>query len=96
MQGTILYILAMLIISLQGVAVKGMGSSYPVLELDGIIMGGLGLVWAGWTYCMSRAYSLAQAQQPPRLSICRCRSMCCGGLPSGARSRRHGLWQAPG
>lgn len=29
--------------------------------LDGIIMGGLGLVWAGWTYFMSRAYSLAQA-----------------------------------
>jgi drug/metabolite transporter (DMT)-like permease len=29
--------------------------------LDGIIMCGLGLVWAGWTYCMARAYSLAQA-----------------------------------
>ncbi len=29
--------------------------------LDGIILGGLGLVWAGWTYFMSRAYSLAQA-----------------------------------
>ncbi len=29
--------------------------------LDGIIMGGLGLVWAGWTYFMARAYSLAQA-----------------------------------
>jgi drug/metabolite transporter (DMT)-like permease len=29
--------------------------------VDGIIMGGLGLVWAGWTYFMSRAYSLAQA-----------------------------------
>ena len=24
-------------------------------------MGGLGLVWAGWTYLMARAYSLAQA-----------------------------------
>ena len=24
-------------------------------------MGGLGLVWAGWTYFMARAYSLAQA-----------------------------------
>lgn len=34
--------------------------SMPTL-LDGIIMGGLGLVWAGWTYCMVRAYSLAQA-----------------------------------
>lgn len=29
--------------------------------LDGIIMAGLGLVWAGWTYFMARAYSLAQA-----------------------------------
>ncbi len=29
--------------------------------LDGMIMGGLGLVWAGWTYFMARAYSLAQA-----------------------------------
>jgi drug/metabolite transporter (DMT)-like permease len=28
---------------------------------DDIILGGLGLVWAGWTYCMSCAYSLAQA-----------------------------------
>lgn len=28
---------------------------------DGLIMGGLGMVWAGWTYCMARAYSLAQA-----------------------------------
>lgn len=34
--------------------------SMPTL-LDGIIMGGLGVVWAGWTYCMVRAYSLAQA-----------------------------------
>lgn len=29
--------------------------------LDGAIMAGLGLVWAGWTYFMARAYSLAQA-----------------------------------
>lgn len=29
--------------------------------LDGFIMGGLGLVWAAWTYFMARAYSLAQA-----------------------------------
>jgi len=29
--------------------------------LDGIIMCGLGLIWAGWTYFMARAYSLAQA-----------------------------------
>jgi drug/metabolite transporter (DMT)-like permease len=34
--------------------------SMPTL-LDWIIMSGLGLVWAGWMYCMSRAYSLAQA-----------------------------------
>jgi drug/metabolite transporter (DMT)-like permease len=29
--------------------------------LDLVIMAGLGLVWAGWMYSMSRAYSLAQA-----------------------------------
>jgi S-adenosylmethionine uptake transporter len=29
--------------------------------VDALIMGGLGLVWAAWTYCMARAYSLAQA-----------------------------------
>jgi drug/metabolite transporter (DMT)-like permease len=29
--------------------------------LDGITMCGLGQVWAGWTYFMTRAYSLAQA-----------------------------------
>lgn len=34
--------------------------SVPTLT-DGLIMGGLGLVWAGWTYSMARAYSLAQA-----------------------------------
>lgn len=34
--------------------------SMPTL-LDGIIMSSLGLVWAGWTYFMARAYSLAQA-----------------------------------
>jgi drug/metabolite transporter (DMT)-like permease len=34
--------------------------SMPVL-FDLVIMAGLGLVWAGWMYSMSRAYSLAQA-----------------------------------
>jgi drug/metabolite transporter (DMT)-like permease len=34
--------------------------SMPTL-LDWIIMSGLGLVWAGWMYFMSRAYSVAQA-----------------------------------
>lgn len=29
--------------------------------VDGMILCGLGLVWAGWTYFMARAYSLAQA-----------------------------------
>ncbi len=29
--------------------------------LDLLIMAGLGLIWAGWMYLMSRAYSLAQA-----------------------------------
>lgn len=32
----------------------------PILR-DGVIMGSLGLVWAGWTYFMARAYSVAQA-----------------------------------
>jgi drug/metabolite transporter (DMT)-like permease len=34
--------------------------STPTLR-DGTIMCALGLVWAGWTYFMARAYSLAQA-----------------------------------
>ena len=34
--------------------------SMPSL-LDFLIMSGLGLIWAGWMYLMSRAYSLAQA-----------------------------------
>lgn len=34
--------------------------SIPTL-VDGLIMCSLGLVWAGWTYFMARAYSLAQA-----------------------------------
>jgi len=29
--------------------------------IDLVIMTGLGLVWAGWMYFMSRAYSVAQA-----------------------------------
>ncbi|MDC7241035.1 MAG: DMT family transporter, partial [Spirochaetales bacterium] len=29
--------------------------------VDGLIMCSLGLVWAGWTYSMTKAYSLAQA-----------------------------------
>ena len=34
--------------------------SMPTL-IDLVIMAGLGLVWAGWMYFMSRAYSVAQA-----------------------------------
>ncbi|MCA9955682.1 MAG: DMT family transporter [Anaerolineales bacterium] len=34
--------------------------SMPTL-LDGLIMAGLGLIWAIWMYLLSRAYSLAQA-----------------------------------
>jgi drug/metabolite transporter (DMT)-like permease len=29
--------------------------------LDWVVMSGLGLIWAGWAYCMARAYSLAEA-----------------------------------
>ncbi len=31
--------------------------------VDGLVMGGLGLVWAGWIYFMTKAYSLAQASR---------------------------------
>ncbi|UCF60176.1 MAG: DMT family transporter [Anaerolineaceae bacterium] len=34
--------------------------SIPTL-IDWVIMAGLGLIWAGWMYFMSRAYSVAQA-----------------------------------
>jgi len=34
--------------------------SIPAL-IDWVIMAGLGLIWAGWMYFMSRAYSVAQA-----------------------------------
>jgi S-adenosylmethionine uptake transporter len=34
--------------------------SLPTL-FDVLIMAGLGLIWAGWMYCLSQAYSLAQA-----------------------------------
>lgn len=37
-----------------------MGWSMPAL-LDGLIMAGLGLIWATWMYLLSRAYSLAKA-----------------------------------
>lgn len=43
-----------------GIAFLFRNWTIPTL-IDGIIMGGLGLVWAGWTFCMARAYSLAQA-----------------------------------
>lgn len=43
-----------------GIAFLFRNWTMPTL-VDGIIMGGLGLVWAGWTFCMARAYSLAQA-----------------------------------
>jgi drug/metabolite transporter (DMT)-like permease len=38
--------------------------------LDGMTMAGLGLVWAGWTYCMARAYSLAQASVAAPFEYC--------------------------
>ncbi|MBN2500938.1 MAG: DMT family transporter [Anaerolineales bacterium] len=48
--------------------------------LDLVIMSGLGLVWAGWMYFMSRAYSLAQASVAAPSNTCRCRSILCGAF----------------
>ena len=72
-KGISFLILALLIISIQSIAGKGeISDAHPSVAflfrdwtlptlLDGIIMGGLGLVWAGWMYFMARAYSAAPA-----------------------------------
>ena len=63
-QGVGFLVLAILILSLQGLAVKWIGG----------IMSGLGLVWAGGMYFNARAYSTAQASGP-HLNIQICLSM---------------------
>ncbi len=69
---SLVYLVAALALVPLTIAVGEMPGAHPSLGflfrswamptlLDGIIMGSLGLVWAGWTYFMARAYSLAQA-----------------------------------
>ena len=69
---SLVYLAAAMIIAPLVILVGEMPGAHPSIAflfrswampslLDGIIMGGLGLVWAGWTYFMARAYSLAQA-----------------------------------
>jgi drug/metabolite transporter (DMT)-like permease len=69
---SLVYLIAALILSPLAIFVGEIPNAHPSIEflirewtlptfLDGIIMGGLGLIWAGWMYFMSRAYSIAQA-----------------------------------
>lgn len=70
---SLVYLVAALVLTPITLAVgEAPGAAHPSLAflfrdwatptlLDGFIMGGLGLIWAAWTYCMARAYSLAQA-----------------------------------
>jgi drug/metabolite transporter (DMT)-like permease len=48
--------------------------SMPTL-LDGLIMGGLGLVWAGWTIAWRAPTAWRKPRWQPRLNIYRCRLM---------------------
>jgi drug/metabolite transporter (DMT)-like permease len=69
---SLVYLVAAFILSPLALVVGEMPGAHPSLAflfrpwvmptlLDGIIMLGLGLVWAGGMYCMARAYSLALA-----------------------------------
>jgi len=69
---SLVYLVAALVLAPLPVIVGEMPDAHPSIAflirawsmptlLDWIIMSGLGLVWAGWMYFMSRAYSLAQA-----------------------------------
>ena len=69
---TLTYLAAVLIVSPLTTAAGEMPGAHPSLAflfhawampagLDLIIMAGLGLIWAGWMYFMTRAYSVAQA-----------------------------------
>lgn len=70
--GSLVYLAAALIITPIVLAVGELPDAHPSIAflfrawtlpslLDGIIMAGLGLVWAGWMYFMARAYSTTQA-----------------------------------
>jgi drug/metabolite transporter (DMT)-like permease len=69
---TLTYLVAVLIVSPLTAAAGEMPGAHPSLAflfrawampalLDLVIMTGLGLIWAGWMYFMTRAYSVAQA-----------------------------------
>jgi drug/metabolite transporter (DMT)-like permease len=69
---TLIYLAATLIVSPITAAIGEIPDANPSIAflfhtwamptaLDLIIMGGLGFVWAGWMYFMTRAYSVAQA-----------------------------------
>jgi drug/metabolite transporter (DMT)-like permease len=69
---SLVYLVAALILAPLPTTVGEMANAHPSIAfllrawsmptlLDWVIMTGLGLVWAGWMYCLSRAYSLAQA-----------------------------------
>lgn len=69
---SLVYLIAAFILSPLPVVVGDISNAHPSIDfllrawtmptlLDGIVMSGLGLVWAGGMYCMARAYSAAQA-----------------------------------
>jgi drug/metabolite transporter (DMT)-like permease len=69
---SLIYLLASLILAPLPLIVGDMPNAHPSIDFlirawslptlfDVLIMAGLGLIWAGWMYCLSQAYSLAQA-----------------------------------
>jgi drug/metabolite transporter (DMT)-like permease len=69
---SLVYMVAALVLAPLPVLVGEMPNAHPSIAFlirawsmptlfDWVIMSGLGLVWAGWMYFMSRAYSVAQA-----------------------------------
>jgi drug/metabolite transporter (DMT)-like permease len=69
---SLVYLVATLILSPLAVVIGESSGAHPSIVfllrawatptlLDWVIMSGLGLVWAGWTYFMARAYSSVQA-----------------------------------
>ena len=69
---SLVYLAAALVLSPLAIFIGEMPNAHPSVAfllrdwtlptlLDGIIMAGLGLIWAGWMYFLARAYSMAQA-----------------------------------
>jgi drug/metabolite transporter (DMT)-like permease len=69
---SLVYLVAALVLAPLPIIVGEMSNAHPSIAFlirtwsvptlfDWVIMSGLGLVWAGWMYFMSRAYSVAQA-----------------------------------